>query len=295
MSLHDIISTRELSKEDIFSILDAAKQMEREPKPLLSGKQVAVLFFEPSTRTRLSFECAIQRLGGKVLDLKPEISSLIKGESFSDTVRVISRYCDAMVIRHPKEGAARLAAELVDIPVINCGDGSNQHPTQTLLDLYAIRKFKGTLSGLKVSMVGDLKHGRTVHSLSYALNMFGNSIRLVSPDILDLPPYIKEELSDVQKVGLDQAVADSDVLYVTRIQKERFSDPAEYEKVKKSYKITAALLKTAPHNLIVMHPLPIVDEIAYDVDNFHGVYFDQAAGGVPVRMAVLAMVMGALK
>ena len=292
--LHDIISIRDLSNSDIERILQVAKQMEQ-PKQLLVGKQVAVLFFEPSTRTRLSFECAVQKLGGKVLDLKPEISSLIKGESFSDTVRVISSYCDAMVIRHPRDGAARLAADLVNVPVINGGDGSNQHPTQTLLDLYTIMKKKKTLSGLKVSLVGDLKYGRTVHSLSYALDRFGSKLRLVSPDILDLPGYIKADLSGCERISLDEAIKDSDILYVTRIQKERFSDPEEYEKVKKVYRITAEMLKKSPEDLIVMHPLPIVDEIAYDVDNFHGVYFEQAAGGVPVRMAVLAMLTGMVK
>jgi aspartate carbamoyltransferase catalytic subunit len=292
--LHDIISVRDLSNLDIQRILEVAGGMEK-PPPLLKGKQVALLFFEPSTRTRLSFECAIQRLGGRSLDLKPKMSSLIKGESFSNTVRVIASYCDAMVIRHPKEGAARLAADLVDIPVINGGDGSNQHPTQTLLDLYAIKRKKEKLSGLKVTLVGDLKHGRTVHSLSYALDRFGSRVRLVSPDILDLPAHIKSDLSSCERISLDQAIKDSDVLYVTRIQKERFSDPAEYEKLKKSYKITAELLKDAPRDLIVMHPLPIVDEISYDVDNFHGIYFEQSAGGVPVRMALLAMVMGTIK
>jgi aspartate carbamoyltransferase catalytic subunit len=290
----NIISIRDLSNEDILKVLDVAKDMEKNPR-LLEGKQIALLFFEPSTRTRLSFECAVQKLGGRVLDLKPNMSSLIKGESFSDTIRVIAGYCDAMVIRHPKDGAARLAAELVDIPIINGGDGSNQHPTQTLLDLYTIMRKKKTLSGLKVSLVGDLKYGRTVHSLSYALDRFGSKIRLVSPEILDLPEHIKKDLSSCERIDLDQAIQDSDILYVTRIQKERFSDPEEYEKVKKSYRLTAKLLEKAPKDLIVMHPLPIVNEIAYDVDNFHGVYFEQSAGGVPVRMALLAMVTGAIK
>ncbi len=293
--LHDIISTRELSNSDIEKILEVAKGMDGKTPALLEGKQVALLFFEPSTRTRLSFECAVQRLGGKVLDLKPEVSSLVKGESFSNTVRVIARYCDAMVLRHPREGAARLAADLVNIPIINGGDGANQHPTQTLLDLYAIMKKKGTLSGLKVSLVGDLKYGRTVHSLCYALDRFGSRIRLVSPETLDLPEHIKSDLSNCERISLEQAIKDSDILYVTRIQKERFSDLEEYEKVKKVYRITAEMLKNAPDNLIVMHPLPIVDEISYDVDDFHGVYFDQAAGGVPGRMALLAMVTGMIK
>lgn len=295
VSLHDIISVRDLEREDIDRILRVAQQMES-PKPLLQGKQVALLFFEPSTRTRLSFECAVQRLGGKVLDLRPQMSSLQKGESFSDTVRIIANYADILVIRHPKEGAARLASELVDIPVINAGDGSNQHPTQTLLDLYTMKKLKGKIGGLKVSLVGDLKYGRTTHSLCYALDKLNANVFLAPAQGLEMPEHIMQELSNLKNISLDDAIAQSDVLYVTRIQKERFTDPAEFEKVKKSYRITKEVLKNAPKDMIVMHPLPRLDEISYEVDDGpHAAYFTQAASGVPIRMALLGLVSGVIK
>ncbi|MDF2957937.1 MAG: Aspartate carbamoyltransferase [Candidatus Alkanophagales archaeon MCA70_species_1] len=263
----------------------------------LAGKLLANLFFEPSTRTRMSFETAMKRLGGDVLNMSGvEASSIAKGESLADTVRVISKYCDVIVLRHPKEGASRLAAEFSEVPVINAGDGAGQHPTQTLLDLYTMKKELGRLEGLKVALVGDLKYGRTVHSLAYALSLYGAEIYLVSPELLKMPPEIKEDLrgakihetSDVKEV-----ISDVDVLYVTRIQRERFPDPTEYLKVAGSYRITPDMLEEN-ERLIVMHPLPRVDEVDPEIDRTkYAKYFEQAFYGVPVRMALLVTLLEA--
>ncbi|NOZ58239.1 MAG: aspartate carbamoyltransferase [Euryarchaeota archaeon] len=297
----DIISIRDFSLEEIEHILESAARMEArmgERLDLLQGRILACLFFEPSTRTRLSFETAMKRLGGEVIGFsKAGAASVAKGENLTDTVKTVANYADVIVVRHPREGAARLAAEASDVPVINAGDGSNQHPTQTLLDLYTIKKEKGRLD-VCAAIVGDLKYGRTVHSLAHALAMFGASLILVSPSGLEMPP---EVLLDLKELGaevtahnsLEDAVREAEVLYVTRIQKERFPDPEEYEKVKGAYKITLDTLALAREDLIVMHPLPRVDEISPEVDfTGHARYFQQVRNGIPVRMALLALVLG---
>lgn len=301
LASRDIISIKDFEKKDIKRILDLASRMEKKPKKdLLKGKILACLFFEPSTRTRLSFETAMSRLGGSTIGFSEAgVTSVSKGESLTDTIKTVESYCDAMVIRHPREGSARLAAEVSEKPVINAGDGSNQHPTQTLLDLYTINREHGRLD-VDIALVGDLKYGRTVHSLAYALAMFGARITLVAPPLLELP---REVLSDLKKFNvsiketdnLEVAIPKVDVLYVTRIQKERFADPEEYEEIKGTYKITVDSLAKAREDLIILHPLPRVDEIAPEVDaTKHARYFQQVQYGLPVRMAVLGLVMGAL-
>ncbi len=297
----DIVSIKELSKEEMDIIFEVAREMlpiargERK-SDLLDGKILATLFFEPSTRTRLSFESAMHRLGGSVIGFSnPSATSISKGETLADTVRVMDSYSDVIVIRHPYEGSARLAAEFASNPVINAGDGAGQHPTQTLLDLFTIHQEFGEIEGLNVALIGDLKYGRTVHSLAYALSYLGANIYLVSPELLRMPSHIIRELKEkpVETDKIEDVIEDADVLYVTRIQKERFPDPTEYKKVAGSYRITSELLNKAKEKAIVMHPLPRVDEIEPDVDyTKHARYFQQAFNGVPVRMALLALVLG---
>jgi len=293
---------REFSREEIDSVLDLAASLEPcargKKSNMLSGKILALLFFEPSTRTRMSFETAMKRLGGAVINLGPaEGSSISKGESLADTVRVIGGYADAIVIRHPKEGSARLASEFSPVPVLNAGDGAGHHPTQTLLDLYTIKK-ESCLDNLSIALVGDLKYGRTVHSLAYALSLYGADITLVSPPSLRMPEAIRSDLSSKgtqvrETTDLKQIIDNVDVLYMTRIQKERFPDPVEYSKVARSYSITPEFLAGARKNLIIMHPLPRVDEISPMVDSTaHARYFEQSFYGVPVRMALLKMLIG---
>lgn len=293
---------REFSREEIDSVLDLAASLEPfargKKSDAMEGKILALLFFEPSTRTRMSFETAMRRLGGSVINLGPaEGSSISKGESLADTVRVIGGYADAMVIRHPKEGSARLASQFSPVPVINAGDGAGHHPTQTLLDLYTIKK-ESHLENLKIALVGDLKYGRTVHSLAYALSLYRADITLVSPSSLKMPDPIKADLSGKgtavrETCDLTGVIDDVDVLYMTRIQRERFPDPVEYKKVASSYRLTPESLGTARRNLIIMHPLPRVDEIAPTVDQTaHARYFQQSFYGVPVRMALLKMLIG---
>lgn len=297
-----IISISDFSKEEIIYILEVAKKLEKNPKPILKGKVMGVLFFEPSTRTRLSFESAMSRLGGKVIGFADAgVSSTKKGESLADTVKVVERYCDVIVMRHPLDGSARLASESVKVPVINGGDGSNQHPTQTLLDLYTIKKTQGKLTGLKVAMVGDLKYGRTVHSLAAALAKFGCRLYFVSPAALKMPQYLLEELDKEgveysEHTNVEEVVNKVDILYSTRIQKERFPDPEDYEKVKNAYILSASLFKGVKKNFRILHPLPRVNEISADVDTTpYAQYFEQAGNGVPVRMALTALVLGAIK
>jgi aspartate carbamoyltransferase catalytic subunit len=309
MSLHgrDVISIRDLSREEIEEILASARKMvpyaegSKVMHPL-QDKIVAMAFFEPSTRTRLSFEAAVQRLGGSCVTIADAgASSMRKGESLYDTIRMLSGYGEAIVIRHPNEGAARLAARASDRPVINAGDGAGQHPTQTLLDLATMQESFDTLTGLRVVLLGDLKYGRTVHSLAHALAVFGSEIVLTSPPSLGLPDEVVERLEHMgAKVSLEEdlrkAVRDSDVLYVTRIQKERFSDEADYRKVAGSYRIDSTVLRDAKPRLIVMHPLPRAGEISPEVDNTpHAAYFRQAFLAVPVRMALLNAVLGGAK
>ncbi len=309
MSLHgrDVISIRDLSREEIEELLTSARKMVPYAEGTkvmhpLENKIVAMAFFEPSTRTRLSFEAAVQRLGGSCVTIADAgASSMRKGESLYDTIRMLSGYGEAIVIRHPNEGAARLAARASDRPVINAGDGAGQHPTQTLLDLATMQESFDTLTGLRVVLLGDLKYGRTVHSLAHALAVFGSEIVLTSPASLGLPDEVVERLEHMgAKVSVEpdlhKAVRDSDVLYVTRIQKERFTDESDYRKVAGSYRIDADVLKEAKPRLIVMHPLPRAGEISPEVDGTpHAVYFRQAFLAVPVRMALLNAVLGGTK
>lgn len=272
-----------------------------EKSNLLDGRILGTLFYEPSTRTRLSFESAMTRLGGRTLGFhEPKASSVAKGETLADTIRMVESYSDAIVLRHTQEGAARLAGHFATKPVINAGDGAGQHPTQTLLDLFTIVKEKGGIDGNHIVIVGDLKYGRTVHSLSEALSMFGAKLTFVAPPTLQMP---KEHIKHIEARGLkpnvssslEDVIGEADVLYVTRIQKERFPDPAEYQKVAGAFTISPALLRDAKDDMIIMHPLPRINEIRPEVDQTpHARYFDQAFNGVPVRMALLSMVLGGI-
>jgi aspartate carbamoyltransferase catalytic subunit len=297
--MRHLISMRDIDKENILRILNEAEKMEeilnsKKPSKILEGKILATIFYEPSTRTRLSFETAMKRLGGEVIGFGDiENTSVAKGESLIDTIRVVSNYCDIIVLRHPAEGSARLASEYSSVPVINAGDGSNQHPTQTLLDLYTIKREIGRIDNIKVAFVGDLKYGRTVHSLSYALALFEDvELRFISPKELRMPKEIIEDLKGKVKIYESDKIddLDVDVVYVTRIQKERFPDLNEYQKVKGSYRIKKEHVENK--NLIVMHPLPRVDEIDYEVDKLpQAKYFKQSFYGIPVRMAILKILI----
>jgi len=300
----DIISIKDFSCEEINYILKIAQTMEPiavKGSDMLRGKIQATLFFEPSTRTRLSFEAAMHKLGGSTIGFaEAEIASVKKGENLSDTIRTVENYADVITLRHPLEGAARLAAEFAKVPVINGGSGAEEHPTQALLDLYTIMKEKGKIDGLKIALVGDLRYGRTVHSLAYALSLYDIELYLVSPESLkirrEVLQTIKERISVTEKTNLEKIIPIVDVLYVTRIQKERFPDPAEYIKVKGSYRIDAKTLNEAKKDLIILHPLPRVDEISPEVDNTsYARYFQQVWNGVVVRMALLALILGAVK
>ncbi|MDD3233142.1 MAG: aspartate carbamoyltransferase [Candidatus Methanomethylophilus sp.] len=300
----DLVSIRDLDREKIEYILDLSKKMVpyargEKVKRALDGKILGNLFFEPSTRTKLSFESAAHRLGCDVIDVSEmSMTSISKGENLADTIRMVDAYCDAIVLRHPYEGAARLAADVSENPVINAGDGAGSHPTQTLLDLFTMREAKGSLDGLNVVLVGDLKYGRTVHSLAEALTMFGVRLTLVAPESLQMPQDIVDRLRNKgcnpkKTTVLEDAIPQADVLYVTRIQKERFPDPAEYQKIAGTYRIDNSILRSAKSDMIVMHPLPRVNEIATEVDSTpHARYFQQAFNGVPVRMAILCSIMG---
>ncbi len=301
----DIISIKDFSKQEINGIISYAKKMVPYAKgekktEILKGRVMSSLFFEPSTRTRLSFESAMNRLRGRVIGFSdPGGTSQKKGESLADTIRMANSYSDAIVIRHPQEGAARLAAEFADVPVINAGDGAGHHPTQCLLDLFTIQTEKKKIQKTKIVLLGDLKYGRTVHSLAYALSLYGAEMTFVSPPSLKMP---KEVIAECQEMGgveptqtsqLEKAIKDADVLYATRIQRERFPDAEEYNRVVGSYSITNQLLEQAPEDLIVMHPLPRVTEIDPEVDTTpHARYFTQAFNGVPVRMALLSLILG---
>jgi aspartate carbamoyltransferase catalytic subunit len=296
-----IISIPELSRDELELIVQTAGQLKSNPQPeLIKNKVVASCFFEPSTRTRLSFETAIQRIGGDVIgfDSGGNTSLAKKGETLADSVQVISSYVDAFVMRHPQEGAARLASEFSNgVPVINAGDGANQHPTQTLLDLYSIYETQGRLDDINVAFVGDLKYGRTVHSLTQALAKV-NNVRFffIAPDALAMPDYICEELEEAGiqfslHTDMESVVSELDILYMTRVQKERF-DESEYAHIKSAYILSADTLKDARENLKVLHPLPRVDEITVDVDKTpYAYYFQQAENGVYAREALLALVL----
>jgi len=299
---HDhIISAKGLSRDGIVEVLDRAADIAADPSAWgdrHEGRLLGLCFFEPSTRTKMSFTAAIKRLGGDIVDMGPvDSSSVKKGESLADTVRVVEGYADALVLRHPSEGSARMASEFVDVPLINAGDGAGQHPTQTLLDLYTIRESAG-LDDLTIGIMGDLKYGRTVHSLAHALTNFDVRQHFVSPESLRLPRSVRYDLHEEgaqirEHETLDPVLSELDVLYVTRIQRERFPDESEYRAVAGEYQIDAETLEDARDDLTVMHPLPRVDEIAYDVDaTDHAAYFQQAQNGVPVRMALLDLLLG---
>lgn len=286
---------RDLAPEDIEFVLDGAEKMMPYAKTglrVLQSRILALLFFEPSTRTQLSFDTAMKRLGGSTLSLTSQESSVLKGETLADTIKVVGEYADAIVLRHPREGAARMASEISKIPIINGGDGAGHHPTQTLLDLYTIKK-ESHLDNLDIALLGDLKYGRTAHSLAYALNLFNANITLVAPEGLQMPKHIVRTLNSVKLAeDFSEIIRDIDVLYVTRIQKERFPDPNEYRRVARSYRLTLPVLEGVRDNLIIMHPLPRIDEIAPEVDTTkHAKYFQQAFYGIPVRMALLAILV----
>ncbi|MDH5418874.1 MAG: aspartate carbamoyltransferase [Candidatus Bathyarchaeota archaeon] len=298
----DIISIKDFTREEIDYILKIARAMEpiaKSGSDMLHGKTLATLFFEPSTRTRLSFEAAMHKLGGTAIGFaEPEIASIKKGENLADTVRVVENYADVIALRHPLEGAARLAAEFAQVPVINAGSGAEEHPTQALLDLYTILKEKGRIDGLNIALVGDLRYGRTVHSLAYALSLYKVKLYLVSPELLrmrrEVSDTIKKKIEIVKKTEIEEVLPETDVLYVTRIQEERFPDPAEYAKVRGTYKIGLDTLKDAKEDMILMHPLPRVDEIDDEVDDTpHARYFQQVWNGIVMRMALLALILGA--
>jgi len=300
----DIISIKDFSRDEIDYILKIAQAMEPiavKGSDMLKGKILATLFFEPSTRTRLSFEAAMHKLGGSTIGFaEAEIASVKKGENLADTVRTVENYADVIAVRHPLEGAARLAAEFAKVPIINGGSGAEEHPTQALLDLYTIMKEKGKIDGLKIALLGDLRYGRTVHSLAYALSLYNIELYLISPESLkmrrEVLQTIKEKIPVTERTSLEKIVPLVDVLYVTRIQKERFPDPAEYIKVKGSHKIDMTTLSDAKKDLIILHPLPRVDEIAPEVDNTpYARYFQQVWNGIVVRMALLALILGAVK
>jgi aspartate carbamoyltransferase catalytic subunit len=298
----DIISIKDFTRDEIDYVLKIAGAMEpiaKSGSDMLHGKTLATLFFEPSTRTRLSFEAAMHKLGGTAIGFaEPERASIKKGENLADTVRVVENYADVIALRHPLEGAARLAAEFAQVPIINAGSGAEEHPTQALLDLYTILKEKNRIDGLNVALMGDLRYGRTVHSLAYALSLYDVKLYLVSPELLrmrrEVLDAIKEKVSVAEKTGIKEVLPETDVLYVTRIQEERFPDPAEYAKVRGTYKIGLDTLKDAKEDLIIMHPLPRVDEIDDEVDETpHARYFQQVWNGTVMRMALLALILGA--
>ena len=294
-----IISIKDFTKEELLHILKVAEDIQQQG-PVLKGKILATLFFEPSTRTRLSFEAVMHRLGGSVIGFSDASNtSMRKGESLEDTVKVISGYCDAIVIRHPEEGSAARAAGASLVPVINAGDGANQHPTQTFLDLFTILKTKGRLDGLSVGFLGDLKYGRTVHSLAHALSLFGAKMYFVSPESLRMPndqlSELKKRCECIEVADVAEVCGDLDVVYATRIQKERFRFESDFKKVEGTFKLDRSILSQMKPDVKILHPLPKVGEIVHDVDGTDAaVYFQQAHYGIPVRMALLALVLGAV-
>lgn len=301
MQRHNLISITDLTREDILSILARAREFEKCPnQPLLDGKVVGSLFFEPSTRTRLSFETAVKRLGGRIIGFSDaKTSSQSKGESLKDTIMMVSNYADAIVMRHFLEGAARYAAEVSPVPIINAGDGSNQHPSQTMLDMLTFLQTQGTLENLTITMVGDLKYGRTVHSLIEAMHFFHPRFRFISCEELRMPEqykrYCREKGLEYEETAdfSEDIINETDILYMTRVQRERFSDLMEYERVKNYYTLTASMLQGCKPNLRVLHPLPRVTEIAQDVDDTpYAYYFQQARNGLYAREAILCYALG---
>lgn len=301
MKNKSLVSINDYTKEEQLRILEIAADFEKDPRQeVLKNHVVATLFFEPSTRTRLSFESAVNYMGGKIIGFsEASNTSVKKGESLRDTIMTIANYCDLIVMRNPVEGSARFASEISKVPVINAGDGANQHPTQTLLDLYSIKQTQGTLDNLNVVFVGDLKYGRTVHSLVIALCNYNTTFHLVSPTELKLPSSVKMHIKEKnleyhQYTDINEAIPFADILYMTRIQKERFSDPLEYERIKDVYNLHNSMLAANNKpNFKVLHPLPRVNEIDIDVDsNPSAYYFTQALNGVYVRQALIASILG---
>ena len=298
---HDFVTIADLSKEKLLYLLDMAQEFEKHPnRELLKGKVIATLFFEPSTRTRLSFETAANRLGARVIGFSDaKASSVTKGETLKDTVLMVSNYADVIVMRHFVEGAAQYASEVAPVPIVNAGDGAHMHPSQCLLDLYSIYKTQGTLENLNIYLVGDLKYGRTVHSLITAMRHFNPTFHFIAPQELAMPNEYKiyckghgihfEEHTEFN----EDVIADADILYMTRVQKERFSDLMEYERVKNVYILKNSMLCKAKPNMKILHPLPRVNEIAYDVDdNPHAYYIQQAGNGLFAREAIFSYVLG---
>jgi aspartate carbamoyltransferase catalytic subunit len=297
----DIISIEDFSRKEIDYIMKISQNMEPialKGSNILKNKVLATLFFEPSTRTRLSFEAAMLKLGGSTIGFADaEITSVKKGENLSDTIRTIENYADIIALRHPLEGSAKLAAEFSKVPILNAGSGAEEHPTQALMDLYTIKKEKGKIDTLKIALVGDLRYGRTVHSLACALSLYDIELYLISPKSLRMRKgvvtSIKNKISIIEDKNLEKIIPQIDVLYITRIQKERFPDPAEYSKVKGVYKIDLNTIKAGKKELIILHPLPRLDEIASEVDNTpQAKYFQQVWNGIVVRMALLSLVLG---
>jgi aspartate carbamoyltransferase catalytic subunit len=301
--MSDVVTMDDLTNKEIVSILDDAERLVPVAKgdvhlPLLEGKVLANMFFENSTRTRMSFEAAMKRLGGSVLNFTSVGTSVAKGETLFDTMQMVDGYADVAAIRHPQQGAAQYSADAVGIPILNAGDGAGNHPTQTMLDLFTIREAHGTLEGLNVVLVGDLRYGRTVHSLSHALVRFGATLTLVSPESLRMPEEIVSDLREhgadvTETVNLDAVLPDADVIYMTRIQKERFPDDDEYSKVAGIYMLDSSDMASAKNGMIVMHPLPRVSELHPSLDSTENArYFQQAFNGVPTRMALLCRCLG---
>lgn len=301
MNSNSLVSISDISKEDILRLLEQARYFEEHPNhKILDGRVVATLFFEPSTRTRLSFETAVNRLGGRVIGFSDaSTTSSSKGETLKDTIKMVSNYVDLIIMRHYLEGAARYATEVTDVPVINAGDGANQHPSQTMLDLYSIYKTQGTLENLTITMVGDLKYGRTVHSLLMAMRYFNPTFRFVACEELKMPAEYKDfcdkngiKYSEHTDFSAD-VINSSDIIYMTRVQRERFTDIMEYEKVKNLYTLHNAMLDGSRDNLRILHPLPRVNEIDYDVDdNPKAYYFQQAQNGLYARQAIICKALG---
>lgn len=296
-----LVSIANLSKDKIMYLIYMAQEFEKHPnRKILDDRVVATLFFEPSTRTRLSFETAANRLGARVIGFTdPKVTSSTKGETLKDTIMMVSNYADVIVMRHYLEGAARYASEVSPVPVINAGDGANQHPTQTMLDLYSIYKTQGTLENLNIYLVGDLKYGRTVHSLIMALRHFNPTLHFIAPEELSLPNEYKDfckenniKFEEHNDFNAD-VISNADILYMTRVQRERFTDPMEYERVKDVYILRTSMLEKARENMKILHPLPRVNEIDYDVDNDpHAYYFEQARNGLYARQAIICDVLG---
>ena len=301
MRKESLVSITDYSKEEILYLLEQARKFEENPnRKVLEGKVIATLFFEPSTRTRLSFETAVNRLGGRIIGFSDaSTTSSTKGETLKDTIMMVSNYVDLIIMRHYLDGAARYASEVSSIPIINAGDGANQHPSQTMLDLYSIYKTQGTLENLNITMVGDLKYGRTVHSLLMAMSHFKPTFHFVAPEELKMPEeyklYCKEhQIKYIEHTEFtEEIIADADILYMTRVQRERFTDLMEYERVKNVYILRNKMLENTRPNLRILHPLPRVNEIAYDVDNNpKAYYFQQAQNGLYAREAILCDVLG---